>query len=65
MWRMDMRDSDKCAECGCELLAFTKHNPVPGFVAAIRFVRHAIGRPVFICCRCADERYKARQVKAC
>lgn len=65
MRRMDMRDSGKCAECGCDLLAFAKHNPVPGFVAAMQFVWCAMGRPVFICWCCAEERYKARQVRAC
>lgn len=65
MWRMGGRDSSKCADCGCDLLAGTKHNPVPGFVAAIQFVRHMTGRQVFICWRCAGERYKARQVRAC
>jgi hypothetical protein len=65
MWRMGMRDSSKCADCGCDLLAVAKNNPVPGFVAAIQFVRRVTGKHVFICWRCADERYKARQVRAC
>jgi len=60
MRRMGVRDSSKCADCGCDLLAFA-NNPVPGFVAAIQFVRRMTGRQVFICWRCADERYKARQ----
>ena len=58
-----MRDISRCAECGCDLLAFT-NNPVPGFVAAIQFVQCATGKHVFICWRCADERYKARQMRA-
>jgi hypothetical protein len=63
---MGMRDSSKCADCGRDLLAVAKNNPVPGFVAAIRFVvRRMTGKHVFICCRCADERYKARQMRAC
>ena len=65
MRRMGMRNSDKCAECGCDLVAGAKDNPVPGFVAAMQFVRRAIGRQVFICWRCADNRFKARQMKAC
>jgi len=64
MWRMGARDSSKCADCGCDLLASAKNNPVPGFVAAIQFVRRATGRQVFICWHCAGERYKARQMKA-
>ena len=63
MWRMGMRDSSKCAECGCDLLALAEHNPVPGFVAAIQFVRRMTGKQVFICGRCAGERYKARHLK--
>ena len=65
MRRMDVRDSSKCADCGRDLLALAEHNPVPGFVAAIQFVRRMTGRQVFICWRCADERYRARQMKAC
>ena len=65
MWRMGMRDSSKCAECECDLLAFAKNSTVPGFAAAIQFVRRTTGRQVFICWRCADERYKARQMKVC
>jgi hypothetical protein len=65
MWRMDMRDSSTCTDCGCDLLTATHNNPVPGFVAAIQFVRRMTGRQVFICWRCADERYKARQIRAC
>ena len=65
MWRMDMRDSSTCADCGCDLLTVANTHPVPGFVAAIQFVRRAIGKPVFKCWRCAGERYKARQVRAC
>ncbi len=65
MWRMDMRDTSKCADCGCDLLVVANNHPVPGFVAAIQFVRRAIGRQVFICGRCADERHKARQLKTC
>jgi hypothetical protein len=65
MWRMGMRDCSKCTECGCDLLALAKKNPVPGFVAAMQFGRRMTGRQVFICWRCADERYKARQVRAC
>jgi hypothetical protein len=64
MWRMDVRDSNKCADCGCDLLACTNNNRVPGFVAAIQFVQHVTGKQVFICWRCAGERYKARQVRA-
>ena len=64
MWRMGMCDSSKCADCGCDLLASANTNPVPGFVAAIQFVRRETGKQVFICWRCADERYKARQVRA-
>jgi len=60
---MGMRDSSQCADCGCDLLTVAKHNPVPGFVVAMQFVRRATGRQVFICRRCADERYKARQLK--
>jgi len=62
---MDMRESSKCADCGCDLLAVARNNPVPGFVAAIQFVQRATGRRVFVCWRCAHERYKARQLKAC
>ncbi len=65
MWRMSMRDSSKCADCGRDLLTLAENNPVPGFVAAIQFVRRMTGRQVFICWRCADERYKARQMKVC
>jgi len=64
MWRMDMRESSKCADCGCDLLTVA-NNPVPGFMAAIQFVRCMIGKNVFICWRCAGERYKARQMRAC
>jgi hypothetical protein len=60
-----MRESSRCADCGCDLLAVDKNNPAPGVVAAIQFVRRMTGRQVFICWRCADERYKARQVRAC
>jgi hypothetical protein len=63
MWRMGMRDSSKCADCGCDLLAVAKDNPVPAFVAALQFVRRMTGKNVFICWRCAAERYKARQKK--
>ncbi len=59
-----MRESSKCAGCGCDLLAFAKDCPVSSFVTALRYVRRVMGRQVFICWRCADERYKARQVKA-
>ena len=62
---MAVRDSSKCAGCGCDLLAGANNNPVPGFVAAIQFVRRMTGKHVFICWRCADVRYKARQMKAC
>ncbi len=65
MWRKGMRDSSKCADCGCDLLALAENNPVPGFVAAIQFVRRMTDKHVFKCWRCADERYKARRVKAC
>ena len=65
MWRMGGRDSSKCADCGCDLLACEKNNPVPGLVAAIQFVQRMTGKQVFICWRCAGERYKARQLKAC
>jgi hypothetical protein len=65
MWRMGMRDSSKCVDCGCDLLTVAHNNPVPGFVAAIQFVRRATGKPVFICWRCVDERYRARQMKVC
>jgi hypothetical protein len=61
---MDGPDSSKCAECGCDLLAVA-HNPVPGFAAAMQFVQRMTGKQVFICWRCADERYKARQMRAC
>jgi hypothetical protein len=64
MWCMDMRDSSKCAGCGCDLLTVAHNHPVPGFVAAIQFVRRMNGKNVFICWRCAGERYKARQVRA-
>ncbi len=60
-----MRDISKCANCGCDLLACAKNSQVSEFVTAIQFVRRATGRHVFICWRCADERYKTRQVKAC
>jgi hypothetical protein len=60
-----MRDVSKCADCGCDLLAGANNNPVPGFVAAIEFVRRVTGKQVFICWRCAGERYKARHMKAC
>jgi hypothetical protein len=63
MWHMDMRESSQCADCGRDLLA--KDELVPRLVTAIQFVRRVMGRQVFICWRCADERYKARQVKAC
>jgi len=53
MWRMDERNRSKCAECGCDLLAGANKHPVPGFVAAIQFVRRVTGRNVFICSRCA------------
>lgn len=65
MWRMDMRDTSKCADCGCDLLAVPKNNLVPGFVAAIQFVQRMTGKQMFICWRCADERHKARQLKTC
>ena len=65
MWRMDVRDSSTCADCGCDLLMVAHNSPVPGFIAAIQFVRRVIGRQVFICWRCARERYKARQLKIC
>jgi hypothetical protein len=61
---MGVRDSSKCAHCGCDLLAFANNNPVPGFVSAIQFVRRMTGKQVFICWHCAAERYKARQVRA-
>jgi hypothetical protein len=38
MRRMGVRDSSKCADCRCDLLAVA-NNPVHGFVAAIQFVR--------------------------
>jgi hypothetical protein len=65
MWRMDMRDSSKCADCGCDLLTGANTHPMPGFVVAIQFVRRMTGKNVFICWRCAGERYKARQVRVC
>ncbi len=65
MWCMDMRDSSKCVECGCDLLAAANTNPMPGFVAAIQFVRRTHGKSIFVCWRCVDERYKARQMRAC
>lgn len=65
VWRLGIRDSSKSADCGCDVLAFAKNNPVPGFVAAIQFVQRATCKHVFICWRCADERYKARQMWAC
>ena len=65
MWRMVVRDSSKCADCGRDLLAVAKNDPVPGLIAAIQFVKRATGKHVFICWRCADERYKARQVRVC
>jgi hypothetical protein len=65
MWRMGMRDSSKCADCGCDLLALADNHPVPGVVAAMQFVRRMTGKQVFICWRCAGARYKARQLKAC
>jgi hypothetical protein len=65
MVRKVREDVSKCADCGCDLLVVAKHNPVPGFVAAIQFVRRMTGKHVFICWRCADERYKARQMRTC
>ena len=65
MWRIDMCDRSRCADCGRDLLAVAKENPLPGFVAAIQFVKCATGKHVFICWHCADERYKTRQGKAC
>ncbi len=62
---MGVRDSSKCADCGRDLLAFANNNPVRGFVAAIQFVRRMTGKNMFICWRCADERYKARHMRAC
>ena len=55
----------KCVDCDCDLLAGAKNNRVSGFAAAIQFVQRVIGKQVFICWRCADVRYKARQVRAC
>ena len=55
MWRMDMRDSSRCADCGCDLLTVAHKHPVPGFVAALRFVRRMNGKNVFICWRCVDK----------
>lgn len=63
-WRTGMRDSSKCAECGCDLLAVAKDNPVSGFVLAMQYVQRAMGRQVFICWHCASDRHKARQAKA-
>lgn len=60
---MGTRESSKCAACGCDLLAVAKKSPVSGIVTAMQFVRRATGRQVFICWRCADERYQARQMK--
>jgi hypothetical protein len=60
-----MRNSSKCTECECDVLACAKNNPAPGFVATIQFMLHATGSNVFLCWRCADERYKKRQVQAC
>ncbi len=57
-----MRDVSKCADCGCDL--FVASELVPRLVTAIQFVRRMTGKNVFICWRCADERYKARQVRA-
>jgi hypothetical protein len=65
MWHMDMGDSSKCTDCGCDLLTVSHNHPVLGFVAAMQFVRRADGTPVFICWRFAGKRYKARQMKAC
>jgi hypothetical protein len=65
MWRIGMRDTSKRANCRCDLLVGAKNSSVPGFVTAIQFVRRMTGKQVFICWRCAGERYKARQVRAC
>lgn len=62
---MGGRYSSKCANCGRDLLACANNNPVPGFVAAMLFVRRMTGKDVFLCWRCAGERYKARQMRAC
>ena len=55
-----MQGRSRCAECGGDLLAGANNNRVPGFAAAIQFVRQVIGKQV-----CAAVRYKARQVRAC
>ena len=55
-----MQDSSRCAGCGCELLAGAQEYPASGVVAAMQFVQRALGRQVFICRRCAAERYEAR-----
>jgi hypothetical protein len=62
---MGMCDTSKCVDCGGDLLAVAKDDPVPGFVAAIQYVQRVTGKHVFICWQCADERYKARQMKTC
>jgi hypothetical protein len=49
-----MRDSSKCAECGCDLLTVANNNPAPGFVTAMQFVQRTMGMQIFICWRCAD-----------
>jgi hypothetical protein len=58
-------DLSRCAGRGCDLLASAKHRSVPGFIAAIYYVRRALGGRVFLCWRCAGQRYWARQAKAC
>ncbi len=63
MWRMGTRDISKCADCRCDLFAASE--VVPRLETAIQFVRQVTGKHLFICWRCAGERYKARQVKVC
>ena len=63
MWHMGGPDVSKCADCGRDLLAASEL--VPRLVTAIQFVRQVTGKDVFICSRCANVRYKARQVRAC
>ena len=60
-----MGDVNKCADCGCNLLVPANDCPMLGFAEGILVVRRATGKHVFICGRCADERYEAGQITGC